>query len=136
MIKELHATTDPHCRTTVIGVRWWHGGWTKMRVNQDVLEGRVTVRPHVKFQKEQEDPVEALRGNISARTQLHLHRLNQHFPKRVRDVQLERSEAIAEYIVIVQFHNGHVVRRPESEVQTKDFLALCGMLYDLPPKGE
>ncbi len=86
------------------------------------------------LQKDQHDPTAVLRGNLSARTELHHFRLNQHFPKHVREVQLERNECEARLYIIVHFKNGHRVKKPESEAMSKDFLALCGMLYDLPPK--
>ena len=86
------------------------------------------------LQKGQIDPTAVLRGNMSARSELHHFRLNQHFPNRIREVQLERSIAEDQLYIIVIFENGHKVRKPENQATSADFLALCGMLYDLPPK--
>lgn len=86
------------------------------------------------LQRGQEDPTAVLRGNLSARSELHHFRLNQHFPKRIREVKLVKEIPEDQLYIIVVFNNGHIVRKPEVEAQGKDFLALCGMLYDLPPK--
>lgn len=85
------------------------------------------------FQKSAVDPSAALRGNLSTRAELHHFRLNKHFPKQVKEVLLEQSDG--KLIANIHFINGHVLRRPEAELASTEFLALCAMLYDLPPKG-
>jgi hypothetical protein len=88
----------------------------------------------MRLQQHRVDPTSALRNSLSVRSEMHHYRLNQHFPKRIREVQLEMSEYDKTMYVIVHFQNGHRVRKPEHEAHTTEFLALCAMLYDLPPK--
>lgn len=79
-------------------------------------------------------PESVLHASLATRAELHHFRLNQHFPKRVKECQMEISPTDGHTYLIVHFVNGHKVRRLEREVQSSEFLALCGMLYDLPPK--
>lgn len=78
--------------------------------------------------------VNVLHSQLQTRAEVHHFRLNQHFPKRVQKCELEMGDD-ARPMLRVFFTNGHVVEKPEAESKSADFLALCGMLYDLPPKG-
>lgn len=77
----------------------------------------------------------ALEGQMTIRASLHHYRLNQHFPNRIAKCELEMDQQNARAVLIVRFVNGHVVTKPEKDSQSSEFLALCGMLYDLPPKA-
>lgn len=91
--------------------------------------------PFASAQKGQEDPTKALKGSLSARSELHHYRLNRHFPKRIREVVIEMHPETHTASVVVHFTNGHTLKRKESEVMSQEFLALCAMIYDLPAKG-
>ncbi len=78
----------------------------------------------------------ALEAQLTIRASLHHFRLNQHFPSRIAKCELEVDMEQARTILIVHFVNGHVVKKPEKDSQSSEFLALCGMLYDLPPKAQ
>jgi hypothetical protein len=119
-----------------IGVRWWYGMIRWCRVREEHLRFDMRLKLESSFQKGVVDPTAALRSSLSVRSEMHCFRLNQHFPKRVREVQIEMNDATKDPTIVVHFVNGHSVRRRESEVMSSEFLALCGMLYDLPPKGD
>jgi hypothetical protein len=134
MIKDVRCVIDQRARTVDVLVRWWSGRESKFRINEGYILYNVEISACVMLQKDQHDPTAVLRGQLSARTELHHFRLNQHFPKHIREVQLERNMEKNQLMICVTFVNGHKVSRPEAEATSKDFLALCGMLYDLPPK--
>jgi hypothetical protein len=122
-------------RKLIVAIDWWHGGRRRRIVAAEHVRFNVKLNIASKFQKGFEDPTAALKGSLSTRGELHHFRLNQHFPKRVREVVMEMNHEISEPIATVHFNNGHSLRRREAELMTTEFLALCAMIYDLPPKG-
>lgn len=126
---------DNTSRALIVCVEWWHGEIRKRIVNEEYVRHHVKLNVASRFQKGFEDPTAALKGSLSTRGELHHFRLNQHFPKRVREVVMEMNHEISEPIATVHFNNGHSLRRREAELMTTEFLALCAMIYDLPPKG-
>ena len=75
----------------------------------------------------------AMRANLSLVAQMHFARLDQMFPKAIKDVRMNYDPDKRTKVVVVEFKNGHVAEAPEAEVNTDLFTARCAMLYDLPP---
>jgi hypothetical protein len=129
---EYDAPSDKH---VVIGALWRsRDGWQNIRTRSAYVRHPVRLSIGSQFQKTAADPTSGLKGLLSARSELHHFRLNQHFPKRVKEVRVKMNELTREPIVTVCFLNGHMLQRPENEIMTTEFLALCAMVYDLPAK--
>ena len=75
----------------------------------------------------------AMRANLSLVAQMHFARLEQLFPKAIKDVRMSYDPVKHTKVVVVEFKNGHVAEAPEAEAKTDLFTARCAMLYDLPP---
>ena len=74
-----------------------------------------------------------MRANLSLVAQLHFARLEQLFPKAIKDVHINYDPDKHTKVVVVEFKNGYVAEAPEAEAKTDLFTARCAMLYDLPP---
>lgn len=70
--------------------------------------------------------VENIVKNLSLRGELFFFRLAKHFPKHLKKVKCDGQGAVE-----VEFKNGHTLTIPEEQVDSPDFLAKCGMIYDL-----
>lgn len=70
--------------------------------------------------------VEGIVKNISLRGELFFFRLAKHFPNHLHKVECDGKGGID-----VQFKNGQHIQAPETDVENSEFLAKCGMLYDL-----
>ena len=75
----------------------------------------------------------AMRANLSLVAQMHFARLDQMFPKAIKNVRMNYYPDKRTKVVVVEFKNGHVAEAPEAEAKTDLFTARCAMLYDLPP---
>ena len=73
-----------------------------------------------------------LNSSANLRAELHFFRLHKLFPDRIKEVLMQRRVETDDDLVCVIFKNGHKVVRPEEETTSDEFMALCGMLYDLP----
>lgn len=69
--------------------------------------------------------------NTDLRAELHHLKLARHFPTTLEKVAIERRVDTMTNIVTVTFKNGYHCSCPEDEVDSKDFLAKCQMIYDL-----
>ena len=70
--------------------------------------------------------VEGILKNLSLRGELFFFKLAKHFPKHVKKVECDGQGNLR-----VEFVNGQSLSTPESDVESTDFLAKCGMIYDL-----
>lgn len=64
--------------------------------------------------------------NINLRGELFFYKLHKHFPNRVEKVRCDRDGN-----VIVTFKNGRELSVSEQDLDSLEFLATCGMVYDL-----
>jgi hypothetical protein len=64
--------------------------------------------------------------HISLRGELFYFKLHKHFPNRIEDVKCR-----ADRTVTVTFRNGRSLTVDEAELDSTEFLATCGMIYDL-----
>lgn len=69
--------------------------------------------------------------NTDLRAELHHLKLARHFPTTLEKVAIERRVDTMTNIVTVTFKNGYHCSCPEDEVDSRDFLAKCQMIYDL-----
>lgn len=74
---------------------------------------------------------ERLVKNTDLRAELHHLKLARHFPTTLEKVAIERRVDTMTNIVTVTFKNGYHCSCPEDEVDSRDFLAKCQMIYDL-----
>mgnify|MGYP001497374753 CR=1 FL=1 len=72
------------------------------------------------------DQVNTVVKNISLRGELFFFRLAKHFPKHLKKVECDGNGHLE-----VEFKNGRRVQVPETEIDDTEFLAKCGMIYDL-----
>jgi hypothetical protein len=63
---------------------------------------------------------------INLRGELFYFKLHRHFPNRIEDVKCR-----ADRTVTVTFKNGRSLTVDEAEISSTEFLATCGMIYDL-----
>jgi hypothetical protein len=70
--------------------------------------------------------VEGIMTNLSLRGELFFFKLAKHFPRHLKEVKCDNAGTLT-----VVFKNGHTIDTPEVLVESKDFLAKCGMIYDL-----
>ena len=59
-------------------------------------------------------------------------RLEAHWPKRISNVRVERSEEDKKLHFVVTFLNGHYITATEDEMDTEEFRAHGCMVHDLP----
>ena len=64
--------------------------------------------------------------NISLRGELFFFRLAKHFPKHLKKIECDGAGGLK-----VEFKNGRLLHCPETDIETTEFLAKCGMIYDL-----
>lgn len=74
--------------------------------------------------------IERVVKNTDLRAELHHLKLARHFPTTLEKVAIERRVGTTN-IVTVTFKNGYHCSCPEDEVDSRDFLAKCQMIYDL-----
>ena len=65
-------------------------------------------------------------GNINLRGELFFFKLHKHFPNRIEKVRCEQSGRVH-----VLFKNGRELSVDEQNLDSVEFLATCGMVYDL-----
>jgi len=70
--------------------------------------------------------VEEIMTNLSLRGELFFFKLAKHFPRHLKEVKCDGNGGLT-----VVFKNGHTIDSPEVSIETPDFLAKCGMIYDL-----
>lgn len=64
--------------------------------------------------------------NLSLRGELFFFRLAKHFPRHLKKVDCDGKGSLE-----VEFKNGQRIQAAETEVENAEFLAKCGMIYDL-----
>lgn len=74
----------------------------------------------------------AMRDHLNVVSQMHLLKLDKHFPNSIKEVNMSYDVQRAARKLHVVFKNGHVAECYEHEAKTDDFMARCTMLYDLP----
>lgn len=60
--------------------------------------------------------------------------LNRRLNFQVKEVEIWRNAQSMRSIVAVRFKNGHILKTSPAEARSDEFLALCVLVYDLPPK--
>lgn len=70
--------------------------------------------------------VDTIMTNLSLRGELFFFKLAKHFPRHLKEVKCNNAGTLT-----VVFKNGHTIDTPEVHVESPDFLAKCGMIYDL-----
>jgi len=70
--------------------------------------------------------------NLKLRGELHLFRMEQLFPGRIAKCEVIQHLDTLSFSIAVHFKNGHKVVREEENTVSTEFIALCGMVYDLP----
>jgi len=73
-----------------------------------------------------EDIIRMNLEQINLRGELFFFRLHRHFPDRIKEVKCSGSG-----MVTVRFNNGRELSVDESALDSTEFLATCGMVYDL-----
>lgn len=74
----------------------------------------------------------AMRDHLNIVSQMHLARLEQMFPRAIKDVELGYDVTRGVKTLVVKFKNGHEADCDEGQAKSQEFLAKCTMLYDLP----
>lgn len=64
--------------------------------------------------------------NLSLRGELFFFRLAKHFPKHIKKVECDGSGGLD-----IEFKNGRRLHAAETEIDNTEFLAKCGMVFDL-----
>lgn len=70
--------------------------------------------------------IETIVKNLSLRGELFFFKLHVHFPKHVKKVECDGKGGLR-----VEFKNGQCIDTPETDIENPEFLAKCGMIYDL-----
>lgn len=70
--------------------------------------------------------VNQIMTNLSLRGELFFFKLAKHFPRHLKEVKCDGNGNLT-----VFFKNGHRIDTPETAIESPDFLAKCGMIYDL-----
>lgn len=126
MLRHCQITVDNDFRDSTFLVRIEFRGQVFKQFKADLYR--------MKEQKEIADVAGvAMRGNISLVGQMHFVRLDQLFPRSIKDVEVTYDPECNLKIIKVIFKNGHVAEAPEHEAKTDLFTAKCSMLFDLPP---
>ena len=73
-----------------------------------------------------EDIIRMNLEQINLRGELFFFKLHQHFPNRIKEVKCNAAG-----MVTVRFNNGRELSVDESALDSTEFLATCGMIYDL-----
>lgn len=63
---------------------------------------------------------------LNLRGELFYFKLHRHFPNRIENVQCTREGRVT-----VRFKNGRTLSTDEADLDSTEFLATCGMVYDL-----
>jgi len=70
--------------------------------------------------------VNEIMTNLSLRGELFFFKMAKHFPRHLKEVKCDGNGNLT-----VFFKNGHHIDTPETAIESPDFLAKCGMIYDL-----
>ncbi len=126
IVKGLQFKVDCHYRhtsmQTELRVAWRDPEGGDSRRSLSMLIDDMELRPRDRV----EDIIRMNLEQINLRGELFFFKLHKHFPDRIKEVKCNSAG-----LVTVRFNNGRELSVDEGALDSTEFLATCGMVYDL-----